>query len=65
MRIIQVWATAGPFEILFILVMLLGAWSWQSKEISEPINLGSGTGVRIKSIAETIAGWLGKKQAGT
>ena len=57
----QVWGDGSPIlNFIHSSDVARGMIMAVEKEISEPINLGSGTGVRIKSIAETIAR-LGKK----
>lgn len=60
--VIEVWGDGSPIrDIVYSEDVARGMIYMVENEITEPINLGSGTGVTIKEIAEIIGEYFGKE----
>ena len=60
--VIEVWGDGSPIrDIVYSEDVARGMIYMVENKIAEPINLGSGTGVTIKEIAEIIGEYFGKE----
>ena len=59
---IEVWGDGSPIrDLIYAEDVASGMMHMVENEVTEPVNLGSGTGVTIKEIAEIISEYFGKE----
>ena len=60
--VLSVWGDGSPIrDMIYVDDVARGMIHMVENKVTEPVNLGSGTGVTIKEVAEIIARFFGKK----
>ncbi len=60
--VLEVWGDGSPIrDFIYSEDVARGMLHMVKNKVSEPVNLGSGTGVTIKEVAEIVANYFGKE----